>query len=55
MNMNKNVDCKEVINCTNAREIKMIGAYLKLSENSENNVSKTQPSLEATGEWNEKL
>ena len=33
----------------------MIGAYLKLSENLKNNVSKTQPSLEARGDWNEKL
>jgi len=40
--MNKNVACKGVINCTNVREIKMIEAYLKLRENLENNVSKTQ-------------
>jgi hypothetical protein len=41
MSMNKNVACKEIINCANVKEIKMIGAYLKLSENLENNVSKT--------------
>jgi len=55
MSMNKNVTCKDIIICTNVKEIKMIAVCLKLSENLENKVSKTQPYLEATGEWNKKL
>lgn len=55
MGMNTNVACNDVIKCTNVNEIKMIIVYLKLRENLENKRSKTQPQLEATGEWNEKL
>jgi len=40
MSMNKNVACKDIIICTNVKEIKMIAVYLKLSENFENKVSK---------------
>lgn len=55
MGMNKNVPCKDIINCTNVKEIKMIALYLKLRENLENKDSKKQPQLETTEEWNEKL
>jgi len=41
--MNKNVPCKDIINCTNVKEIKMIALYLKLRENLENKDSKKQP------------